>query len=162
MSRMLALLVATAVFLVPTGSPANATPDHYTPRPGPTFNSPLGNVATKRAIFRKIIRSINSSPRGSEINAFTWNFLTREGTNALLRAQSRGVRVRLLMSQGNNTEIVNQPFRRLRARFQAMPAEAERERRHGPRPGEPGGWLGHARTRTMRCVSSFPFIVPPR
>ena len=119
MSRMLALLVATAVFLVPTGSPANATPDHYTPRPGPTFNSPLGNVATKRAIFRKIIRSINSSPRGSEINAFTWNFLTREGTNALLRAQSRGVRVRLLMSQGNNTEIVNQPFRRLRAGLHA-------------------------------------------
>ena len=115
MSRLLALLVAATVFLVPTGSPASATPDHFNPRPGVTFNNPLGNGAAKRAIFRKIIRSINSSPRGSEINILSWNFLTREGTNALVRAQHRGVRVRLLMDNGNNTVMVNQPYRRLRA-----------------------------------------------
>ena len=116
MARILALLVALTCFLVPVGSPAGAaTPDHFRPRAGATFNNPLGNAGARRAIFRKIIRSINSSPRGSVINVFTWNYLTREGTDALLRAQKRGVRVRLLMDAANNTEIPNQPYRRLRA-----------------------------------------------
>ena len=42
MARFLVLLVATACFLVPTGSPASAAPDNFSPRPGPTFNSPIG------------------------------------------------------------------------------------------------------------------------
>lgn len=115
MARFLALLVAVTCFLVPTGSPASASPDHFRPRPGPTFNNPLGPTGARRAIFNKIIRSINASPRGSEIDVFSWNFLTREGTDSLLRAQRRGVRVRLLMDATNNTEIPNQPYRRLRA-----------------------------------------------
>jgi len=132
-ARILALLVAATCFLVPIGSPAGATPDHsrtahhtrtpqhartpdhFRPRQGPTFNNPLSTTRARRAIFRKIIRSINSSPRGSVINVFTWNYLTREGTDALLRAQKRGVRVRLLMDASNNLEIPNQPYRRLRA-----------------------------------------------
>jgi hypothetical protein len=114
-ARLLALLVAVTCFLVPTGSPASATPDHFSPRPGVTFNNPLGTSAHRRAIFNRIIRSINSSPRGSDIRIFSWNFLTREGTDALLRAQKRGARVRLLMDSSNNTEIPNGPYRRLRA-----------------------------------------------
>ncbi len=115
MARFLVLVVAIACFLVPTGSPASAAPDHFSPRQGPTFNSPIGDRATKRAIFHKIIRSINSTPRRGEIKIFSWNFLTREGTDALLRAQRRGVMVRLLMDDTNNIEIANQPFRRLKA-----------------------------------------------
>lgn len=113
-ARLLALLVTIGLLVVPTGSPASATPDHYTPHTGVTFNSPLGNVQAKRAIFRKILRSVNSAPRGSTVKFFTWNFLTREGTNTLVRAQRRGVTVRLLMDNSNNTRLVNQPFRRLR------------------------------------------------
>lgn len=115
MARLLALIVAITAFLVPTfDTAANAAPDHYNPRPGVTFNSPLGSDGTKRAIFHKIMRSINSSPRGSEIKIFTWNFLTRDGTDALLRAQRRGVEVRLIMASSNNRVFVNRPFRRLR------------------------------------------------
>jgi hypothetical protein len=114
-ARFAVLLVAITCFLVPTGSPASAAPDHFSPKPGPTFNSPVGDVAARRAIFRKIIRSIDSSPRRSEIKIFSWNFLTREGADALLRAQRRGVMVRLLMDDTNNIEIPNQPFRRLKA-----------------------------------------------
>jgi hypothetical protein len=113
--RTLALVLATAGLLVPTAAPAIATPDNYTPRSGPTFNSPLGTKRSQQAIFRKIIRSINSTPRGHEINMFTWNFLTREGKEALLRAQRRGVRVRLIMDDINNEQFDNTPFRRLRA-----------------------------------------------
>jgi PLD-like domain len=116
-ARLIALLVATTAFLVPSlETAAHATPDHFHPRPGVTFNSPLGDIATRREIFRKIIRSINSSPRGSEIKILSWNFLTRDGTDALLRAQSRGVTVRLLMSASNNSsDLPNHPFRRLKA-----------------------------------------------
>jgi len=114
-ARLLALLVVTTAVLVPTfDTAANATPDHFNPRPGVTFNSPLGDRPTRRAIFRKVIRSVNSSPKGSEIRFFTWNFLTHEGTDALLRAQRRGVEVRLLMDASNNEEIPNYPFRRLK------------------------------------------------
>ncbi|HEX8779552.1 MAG TPA: phospholipase D-like domain-containing protein [Nocardioides sp.] len=100
--RTLALMLATVGLLVPVGAaPASATPDNFTPRGGPTFNSPLGGKKQQRAIFRKIIRSIHSTPRGSEIYIFSWNFLTRDGKDALLRAQDRGVRVRLLMDDVN-------------------------------------------------------------
>lgn len=81
LGSLLALTMAVAGLLLPA-APASATPDNYTPRPGVTFNSPLGNTASQRAIFRKIIRSINSVPGGEEIYAFTWNFLTRDGADA--------------------------------------------------------------------------------
>ncbi len=115
-AKLLALIVALAVLAVPTAAaPASATPDNFSPRAGVTFNSPVGGIDERRAIFRKIIRSVESTKRGQQIKMFTWNFLTRDGTDALLRAQGRGVRVRLLMDSRNNTELVNQPFRRLRA-----------------------------------------------
>ena len=114
--RTLALMLATAGLMVPVGAPASATPDNFTPRSGPTFNNPVGGRTAQRTIFRKVMRSINSSPRGSEINIFSWNFLTSEGKDALLRAQRRGVRVRLLMDDSNSSKFVpNPPFRRLRA-----------------------------------------------
>jgi hypothetical protein len=113
--RTLALMLATAGLMLPVSSPASATPDNYTPKAGPTFNSPVGGSRDRRAIFRKIVRSVNSTPRGSEINIFSWNFLTQEGKRALLRAQGRGVRVRLLMDIRNKTEIDNPPYRQLRA-----------------------------------------------
>lgn len=118
-SRTFALTLATVCLLVATGtsaaSPAAAAPDHYTPKQGVTFNSPLGDRSTRRAIYRRVVRSINSSPHGSEIYLFTWNFLTAQGTDALLRAQGRGVRIRLLMDDRNLTEIDNPPYRRLKA-----------------------------------------------
>lgn len=107
------LLVLTA----PTGGavPAHAAPDDYKPRSGPTFNSPLGGAEVRRAIFRKIVRTIDSTKRGSSIKIFTWNLATEEGTTALLRAQARGVRVKLIMDRQNNKEIPNPSFRRLRS-----------------------------------------------
>lgn len=114
--RTLALTLATAALTVPVSAqPAAAAPDNYSPRSGVTFNNPLANQTKRRAIFRKIQRSVNSSPRGSEINIFSWNFLTSEGADALLRAHRRNVRVRLLMDDRNVKVIDNPPFRRLKA-----------------------------------------------
>jgi hypothetical protein len=114
--RTLALTLAATGLMVPVGAaPASAAPDNYSPRVGATFNNPVGGSDKKRAIFRKIQRSVNSSPRGSQINIFSWNFLTSEGADALLRAHRRDVRVRLLMDDRNVKQVDNPPFRRLRA-----------------------------------------------
>lgn len=120
MTRCLALLVAITAFLVPVGvqSAAEAAPpDHFRPKPGVTFNNPTGDRDKRRTIYRKLLRSVDSAPAGSTIRFFTWNFLTSEGTKALLRAQNRGVTVRLLMDAANNRDEIggNPPFRRLRA-----------------------------------------------
>jgi phosphatidylserine/phosphatidylglycerophosphate/cardiolipin synthase-like enzyme len=113
--RSLALVLAVAVLSVPAAAtPASATPDNFTPRSGVTFNSPVGGRNTQRKIYNRLIRSIDSSPRGSHINIFSWNFLTQTGKDKLLRAQRRGVRVRLLMDDRNLTQIDNPPFRKLR------------------------------------------------
>lgn len=127
--KTLALALATVCLTVPAGTSAQAAPDNYSPKRGVTFNSPVGDAATKRAIYRKIMRSINSSPRGSDINIFSWNFLTGEGTDSLLRAQRRGVRVRLLMDDRNLTLIDNPPYRRLKAGLRKGNRDRRAERR---------------------------------
>ncbi len=115
--RTLALTLAATLLAVPVAaspSPAQATPDHFSPKPGPTFNNPT-NPAQRRKIFSRITRSINSVPRGQDIDIFSWNFMTSTGKDALLRAQRRGVRVRLIMDDRNVNEIDNPPFRALRS-----------------------------------------------
>ena len=113
--RTLALMLATAGLMLPTSTtPAAAAPDNFTPKPGPTFNSPVGGRVQQRKIFHRVMRSINSVPKNGEIDIFSWNFLTSEGTDALLRAQRRGIRVRVIMDDRNVNQIDNPPFKRLR------------------------------------------------
>ena len=113
--RTLALMLATAGLMLPTSAPAQAAPDGFNPKPGPTFNSAVGGKAQQRKIYNRIIRSINSSPKGSSIDIFSWNFLTQQGKDALLRAARRGVTVRLIMDDRNVTQIDNPSFPQLRA-----------------------------------------------
>ena len=129
--KIILLLVTSLVFLVPVSAtgPADAAPDNFRPKNGPTFNSPLGSVTDRRAIFRKILRSVNSTKRGSTIKFFTWNFATSEGATALLRAQKRGVRVKLIMDKQNNKEVPNETFRRLRNGLKAGNAKWPKSRR---------------------------------
>jgi hypothetical protein len=44
-------------------------------------------------------------------------------------------------------------FRRMRDRFRAMLAEAERERRHGHQARTEAGWAGRVKARTLRWVA---------
>ena len=126
--RTLALTIAASVLMVPVGaSPATAAPDNFTPRPGPTFNNPI-KASQRRTIFRRIIRSINSTPRDGEIDIFSWNFLTSQGADTLLRAQRRGVRVRLLMDNRNVQQVDNPSFRRLRSNLHRWNRNHPRQR----------------------------------
>jgi phosphatidylserine/phosphatidylglycerophosphate/cardiolipin synthase-like enzyme len=102
------IALLAAVFEVPA---ANA--GRYTPRPGITYNSPVGSHAKRTAIIGKIIRSIRSTPKGQDIRIMSWNIQSRAGVDALLRAQRRGVRVRVLMSRSNAAAIHNTSWARL-------------------------------------------------
>lgn len=88
--------------LVPAASvPAAArrAPDSYTPKPGVLFNQPL-RKSGQRTINDHVLRSINSVPRGGKIRIMSWNIKSLPYRRALIRANNRGVSVRLIMSNG--------------------------------------------------------------
>ena len=47
----------------------------------------------------------------------SWNIMSRTAVDALLRAQARGVKVRVLMDNTNLVDIPNPGFQRLKAGF---------------------------------------------
>jgi len=109
--RRAAVVVTIAVIAAGFQVPADA--GRYTPRPGVTYNSAVGGPARQDAIFDKIIRSIRSTPRGHDIRIMSWNILSKTAVDTLLRAQRRGVRVRVLMSRSNAAAIDNRSWARL-------------------------------------------------
>ena len=109
--RRAVVVVAIAVIAASFQVPAEA--GKYTPRPGYTYNSPVGTPAQKRAIFDKILGSIRSTPRGEDIRIMSWNIQSGGAVKALLRAQRRGVQIRVLMSRSNAEKIDNRSWARL-------------------------------------------------
>ena len=89
----------------------------YEPRPGVVFNTALGTRTSRNAIFGKILAAINHAPKGSRIRIMSWNIMSRTAVDALLRAQQRGVKLRVLMDNTNLVDIPNPGFRRLKASF---------------------------------------------
>ena len=81
------------------------------------FNSALGPRADRNRIFGKIIAAINHAPERSRIRVMSWNIMSRTAVDALLRAQARGVKVRVLMDNTNLVDIPNPGFKRLKASF---------------------------------------------
>ena len=92
-------------------------PKRYSPKPGVVFNSALGPKADRNRIFGKIIAAINHAPERSRIRVMSWNIMSRTAVDALLRAQARGVKVRVLMDNTNLVDIPNPGFQRLKASF---------------------------------------------
>jgi hypothetical protein len=73
----------------------------FTPASGPTFNNPYGGKTATRAIIRKLLRTIDSVPRGGNIRIASWNVRSNNITQALLRAHRRKVSVRVIMDYSN-------------------------------------------------------------
>jgi hypothetical protein len=92
-------------------------PKRYSPKPGVVFNSALGRPEDRNRIFGKIIAAINHAPERSRIRVMSWNIMSRTAVDALLRAQARGVKVRVLMDNTNLVDIPNPGFQRLKASF---------------------------------------------
>lgn len=98
--------LVASVLVVLGGSPAtsdkpkNPSPK-YTPAAGPTFNNPYGTKKSRRAIIRKLLRTIDSVPRREEIRIASWNVRSPEIATALIRAKKRGVSVQVVMDRSN-------------------------------------------------------------
>ncbi|WP_345519684.1 phospholipase D-like domain-containing protein [Nocardioides conyzicola] len=101
----IALAPALVVSVLAVGSPAVAAKPKpkpkYTPAAGPTFNNPYGSTDSRRAIIRKLLKTIDSVPRGEEIRIASWNVRSSNITAALLRANKRGVSVQVVMDGSN-------------------------------------------------------------
>ena len=98
-----------------TSERALAKPHRYSPKPGVVFNAALGRRADRNRVFGKIITAINHAPARSRIRVMSWNIMSRTAVDALLRAQARGVKVRVLMDNTNLVDIPNPGFKRLKA-----------------------------------------------
>jgi hypothetical protein len=81
----------------------------WKPRLGVLFNNPVGSGPAAHAINRKIMRAIDEAPKKSVIRVMSWNIMSRGGVNALLRAQARGVKIKVLMADVNTT-LIDNPF----------------------------------------------------
>ncbi len=85
----------------------------YSPRRGVTFNNPLGGPKATWRIHDQILTAVNNTPKHATIRIMSWNIMSRSATNALLRAQQRGVRVRVLIDNTNLVDVPNPSYRRL-------------------------------------------------
>ena len=93
---------------------AKPKPKRYSPKPGVVFNAALGRREDRNRVFGKIITAINHAPAKSRIRVMSWNIMSRTAVDALLRAQARGVKVRVLMDNTNLVDIPNPGFVRLK------------------------------------------------
>jgi hypothetical protein len=104
-------------------------PPKYAPKPGVVFNTALGARASRNAIFGKIIAAINHAPKKSRIRIMSWNIMSSTAVDALLRAQARGVKIRVLMDNTNLVDIPNPGFRRLKAGLKRGNQDRKQQRR---------------------------------
>lgn len=97
-----------------TAATRTPPPNHYTPVVGVKVNNPLGGKAAKRRILDHLLRTIKSVPYHGKIRIATWNYKSREITDALIAAHRRGVSVRVVIDRLNaNADAPNPPFWRL-------------------------------------------------
>jgi phosphatidylserine/phosphatidylglycerophosphate/cardiolipin synthase-like enzyme len=108
---------ATARISAVPGPRQKAAPKtrRYAPRPGVVFNTALGAPDRRNAVYGKIIAAISHAPARSRIRIMSWNIMSRVAVDALLDAQRRGVKVRVLMANTNLVDVPNPGFKRLRA-----------------------------------------------
>lgn len=80
------------------GSPGGGLHTTWRPAPGAAFNYPVGGVAARTALVRRVIAAINHTPRGEFIRFAAYSFDRTDVMNALLRAHHRGVRVQIVLN----------------------------------------------------------------
>jgi hypothetical protein len=110
----LTLPVIALVLVAGLPATAQATPDHYSPPSGPTFNDPYAGSDAAHKIVHKLVRTINSVRTGHKIRIASWNVRSNAIANALIAAHHRGVSVRVIMDYSNwNPDNPNNYAKRL-------------------------------------------------
>ena len=77
-------VVAPVVLAAGASGTAQASPDHYSPPKGATFNNPYGGSVAAHRIVHKLVRTINSVKKGHKIRIASWNFRSNAIANALI------------------------------------------------------------------------------
>jgi phosphatidylserine/phosphatidylglycerophosphate/cardiolipin synthase-like enzyme len=109
----IAFTLVSATVVAGTSGAAQATPAHYNPKKGPTFNNPYGGSIAAHRIVHELVETIDSVKRHHKIRIASWNFRSVAIANALIRAHNRGVSVQVIMDYGNwNTDLPNYIARR--------------------------------------------------
>jgi phosphatidylserine/phosphatidylglycerophosphate/cardiolipin synthase-like enzyme len=121
---MVLAVVGASLTLVPAGNAAERAPSAsaaaqqrevtYSPPKGPLFNNPLGDDDAQYRILNQIQDAIGHARKRSTIRIMSWNIMARNPVSALLAAQKRGVRIRVLMDNTNLVDVPNPQFKRLR------------------------------------------------
>jgi phosphatidylserine/phosphatidylglycerophosphate/cardiolipin synthase-like enzyme len=118
-----------AVAAAEPAKPASS-PMKFTPGGGPTFNNPYGTDSDRRAIIRKLLRTIDSVPKGGEIRIASWNVRSNNITAALVRAHRRHVSVQVVMDYSNaNPQNPNVDVQHLRQGLRPGNKKREPDRR---------------------------------
>ena len=80
------------------GSPGGGLHTTWKPAGGAAFNYPVGGVAARTALVRRVIAAINHTPRGESIKIAAYSFDRTDVMKSLLRAHHRGVHVQILLN----------------------------------------------------------------
>ena len=115
-SVVVALVAALALATLMTTAPTQTRPTAarvlaYTPQTGAIFNRPVGANSEKRAIFRHINKTIDSTPAGATIRIAVYSFAEARTSKRLIAAHERGVKVQLIF----NDHTIYKPERRLQS-----------------------------------------------
>ncbi len=107
LATLLSAALSAVLLAVLVPAPAQA----YTPPSGAIFNNARGDVAAKDRILTHIVRTIDSTPRNSEIRIAAYSNDRPDVAEALIRAHQRGVDVQLVLNDnwtsGATRRLVN-------------------------------------------------------
>lgn len=105
---MLRRLVTAVVLaaLVAAGLPGVASAEKYVPRTKAVFNNPLGPAPAKHRISRSIEEAIRNAPRGSTVRISQYAFSRRDSAKAMIDAHRRGVNIRMVVNDHDETSAI--------------------------------------------------------
>ncbi|GAA1125100.1 phospholipase D-like domain-containing protein [Nocardioides aquiterrae] len=132
MLKRVAVLVVLAVVLGVTAGPVAAA-SSFTPRPGPTWNNPRGDLAARNVNMWKIRRTIDAVPRGGVIRIAVYSYNRRDIGDALIRACKRRVSVQLVLNDNAIGAEAHRMMRYLGSDIRPRWKDRCHPRKYGPR-----------------------------
>lgn len=111
MLKRVAVVVVLAVVMGCLSTVPASGATSFTPRPGPTWNNPRGDLAARNVNMNKVRNTIDSVPRGGVIRIAVYSYNRRDIGDALMRACKRRVSVQLVL---NDNSIGREAHRMMR------------------------------------------------
>ena len=133
MLKRVAVVVVLAVVLGCVSAAPGAAATDFTPRSGPTWNNPRGDLAARNVNMWKIRRTIDSVPRGGVIRIAVYSYNRRDIGDALIRACKRRVSVQLVLNDNSIGAEAHRMMRYLGGKIQPRWKDRCHPRKYGPK-----------------------------